>query len=35
LITPAESIVDGFYTVPDAPGLGIRLNEEALAEHQS
>ncbi|MGH2356182.1 MAG: mandelate racemase/muconate lactonizing enzyme family protein [Chloroflexota bacterium] len=33
LIQPAESIVDGFYEVPDTPGLGIRLNEAVVAEH--
>ena len=26
-------IQDGFMTVPDAPGLGIDLNEEAIKEH--
>ncbi|HEX2036265.1 MAG TPA: mandelate racemase/muconate lactonizing enzyme family protein [Chloroflexota bacterium] len=25
LVEPAEAIVDGWYTVPDGPGLGIRL----------
>jgi galactonate dehydratase len=33
LVEPAESIVDGFYTPPDTPGLGVRLNEAVLAEH--
>jgi galactonate dehydratase len=33
LVTPAESIAGGSYTVPDAPGLGLRLNEEVLAAH--
>ena len=35
LIEPAESIIDGFYAVPDAPGLGVRLNQSVLREHQS
>jgi len=35
LIEPAESIVDGYYRVPDAPGLGVTLNEAALAEHRA
>ena len=34
LIEPVESIVDGFYEVPDRPGLGVTLNETVLAEHQ-
>jgi L-alanine-DL-glutamate epimerase-like enolase superfamily enzyme len=25
--------VDGYLTIPDAPGLGVELNEEALAEY--
>jgi galactonate dehydratase len=33
LVTPCESIVDGYYTVPDAPGLGVKLNEEVMAAH--
>ncbi|MDQ3701351.1 MAG: mandelate racemase/muconate lactonizing enzyme family protein [Chloroflexota bacterium] len=33
LTEPAEAIVDGFYEVPDAPGLGRRLNQDALAQH--
>jgi galactonate dehydratase len=33
LVEPAESIVDGFYTPPDTPGLGVRLNQTVLAEH--
>jgi len=35
LISPAESIVDGYYQVPDAPGLGVTLNEAALEEHRA
>jgi galactonate dehydratase len=35
LIEPAESIVDGYYQVPDGPGLGVRLNESVVAEHQA
>ena len=34
LIDPVEEIVDGFYRVPDAPGLGVRLNAETVAAHQ-
>jgi galactonate dehydratase len=33
LVEPAESIVGGCYTVPDTPGLGLRLNETTLAAH--
>jgi galactonate dehydratase len=33
LITPAEAMVDGFYTVPDAPGLGVSLDEATLRAH--
>jgi galactonate dehydratase len=33
LVEPAEAIVDGYYTVPDAPGLGVRLNEEVVRRH--
>jgi galactonate dehydratase len=25
--------IDGRMTIPDAPGLGIELNEEAIARH--
>ena len=35
LITPAESIVDGYYTVPDGPGLGVTLNEAVFEAHES
>ena len=35
LIEPAESIVDGYYQVPDGPGLGVRLNEAVLQEHRA
>src|SRR5262249_4136370 len=34
LITPAESIVDGCYTLPDGPGLGVTLNESILSAHE-
>jgi L-alanine-DL-glutamate epimerase-like enolase superfamily enzyme len=31
---PSKPIVDrGYITVPDAPGLGVELNEEAVKEH--
>ena len=31
---PSKPIVDhGFITVPDTPGLGVELNEEAVKEH--
>ena len=30
---PADYIKDGFVTVPDAPGLGVDLNEEAIREN--
>ena len=26
-------VQDGYVTVPDAPGLGIELNEDAIKEH--
>ena len=32
---PKPSVQDGYMTVPDAPGLGIELNEEAIREHIS
>jgi gluconate/galactonate dehydratase len=28
-------IQNGYVNVPDAPGLGIELNEEAILEHQN
>jgi galactonate dehydratase len=34
LIEPAERFVDGYYEVPDRPGLGVRLND-SLAEERS
>ncbi len=34
LIRPAEEIVDGYITVPDAPGLGIELDAAVLAAHR-
>jgi galactonate dehydratase len=34
LVEPAEALSDGFHTVPDGPGLGVRLNEEALKERE-
>jgi galactonate dehydratase len=33
LVDPAETLVDGYYTPTDAPGLGLRLDEATLAEH--
>jgi galactonate dehydratase len=33
LVQAPESIVDGFYTPPDGPGLGLRLNPEVAAAH--
>lgn len=32
---PKPSVQDGYMTVPDAPGLGIELNEETIREHIS
>ena len=32
LVEPLE-LIDGYLTVPDGPGLGIELNEAALASH--
>ncbi len=32
---PKPSVQDGYMTVPDAPGLGIELNEEAIRAHIS
>ena len=32
---PKPAVQDGFMTVPDAPGLGIELNEEAIRAHIS
>ncbi len=32
---PDPVIQDGFMAVPDAPGLGVELNEEAIREHIS
>jgi galactonate dehydratase len=26
-------VVDGFFALPDAPGLGVRLDEDVIAEH--
>ena len=34
LICPAERIEDGYIAVPDAPGLGIELNEAVLEAHR-
>ncbi len=34
LIRPAECLQDGYITVPDAPGLGIELDEAVLASHR-
>ena len=33
LTIPSETIVDGCLALPDAPGLGLRLNEDELARH--
>jgi galactonate dehydratase len=34
LVTPAEQIRDGHYLLPDAPGLGIGLDESTVAAHR-
>lgn len=34
-VAPRIKIVDGYLEVPDAPGLGIDLNEEEISRHQS
>ena len=34
LVEPAEPLVEGYHQVPDAPGLGIRLNEAVMAERE-
>ena len=34
LVRPAETIIDGHIRVPDAPGLGIELDEAVLMAHQ-
>ena len=34
LICPAEVVEQGYIAVPDAPGLGIELNETILASHR-
>ena len=34
LVEPAEPLVDGYHKVPDAPGLGVRLNEAVMAERE-
>jgi galactonate dehydratase len=31
-VTPVLKIVDGYMEVPETPGLGVELNEEAIAE---
>ncbi len=31
ITTAPYEIVDGYLTVPDAPGLGVQLDEEAVA----
>lgn len=33
LTLPPETIVDGCLALPDAPGLGLRLNEDELTRH--
>lgn len=30
---PEDYLAQGYVAVPDAPGLGIDLNEDAVAEH--
>ncbi|MCS6862726.1 MAG: hypothetical protein NZT92_20670 [Abditibacteriales bacterium] len=30
LTVPPETVVDGYLALPDAPGLGLRLNEDEL-----
>jgi len=35
LIAPAETIVDGYYAVPDTPGLGVRLDDATVAAHRA
>jgi galactonate dehydratase len=32
LVEPLE-LIDGYLTVPEGPGLGVELNEEALSTH--
>ena len=34
LVEPAERLSGGFHEVPDAPGLGVRLNEAAVKERE-
>lgn len=34
LVRPAEEVVAGYIRVPDAPGLGIELDEAVLAAHR-
>ena len=34
LVEPLEPLADGYHAVPDAPGLGIRLNEAVMAERE-
>jgi galactonate dehydratase len=34
-VKPRLEIVDGYLKVPDAPGLGIELDEEEIAKHQA
>ncbi|MBN1400138.1 MAG: mandelate racemase/muconate lactonizing enzyme family protein, partial [Anaerolineae bacterium] len=35
VVTPQPEISDGFITVPDAPGLGVEIVEEAIAKYPS
>jgi len=30
---PENAVQDGFIEVPDAPGMGIELNEQAVRKH--
>jgi galactonate dehydratase len=29
----APEVVDGFFSLPEAPGLGVALDEDVIAEH--
>ena len=34
LLTPSEPVFDGWFTVSDAPGLGVRLNSDVVDAHR-
>jgi len=34
VLVPGESFVDGRISVPDAPGLGVRLDEQVIASNR-